>query len=145
MPAREPEPLFGTNRFRVVIGERELGFSEVGPLTSSTDLTAPLESRPHRFETVVLRRSLTASTELYDWRRRIVEGTDDRRTVTIQQLDSLGAIVNAWRLEGAWPCRWSGPAFNALANDIAIEELELAFDGLAWLEDPDSRTATEGA
>ena len=109
MPLREIQQLFGTSHFRVLIGRRELGFAEVSRLSSETDPTLPRAERSHRFETVVLRRALTRSTELYDWRRKIVAGKDDRRLVTIHQLDSAGgAIVNSWRLEGAWPCRWPG-------------------------------------
>jgi phage tail-like protein len=130
---REPEPLLGTSNFRVLIGRREHGFSEITRLTSETDLALPAEERRPTFETVVLRRALSRSTELYEWRRRIVGGTDDRRPVTIQQLDApAGAVVNSWRLERAWPCRWSGPAFNAVESGIAYEEVELAFDDLVW-------------
>jgi hypothetical protein len=154
MPARELPPLLGTSHFRVLIGRRELGFSEVGRLSSETDLTLPPEERSHGFETVVLRRALTSSTELYDWRRRITAGKNDRRAVTIHQLAAAGGeIVNSWRLEGAWPCRWSGPSFNAAGNDVAIEELELVYADLVLLADSDappskpsrSRKTTEGA
>jgi T4-like virus tail tube protein gp19 len=134
---REPEPLLGTSHFRVLVGKRELGFCEVGRLTSETDLTAPPEERRPGFETVVLRRALTGSSELYDWRRRIVAGKEDRRPVTIQQLEAPeGRIVNSWRLERAWPCRWSGPSFNALESGVAYEELELSFDDLVWEAQP---------
>ncbi|MBE3075289.1 MAG: phage tail protein, partial [Actinobacteria bacterium] len=133
MPDRELQPLLGTSHFLVLIGPRELGFSEVGRLSSETDVTSLPGERSHRFETVVLRRALTRSSELYDWRRKIMNGKDDRRPVTIRLLDAAGAgVVNSWRLEGAWPCRWSGPSFNALGNDVAIEELELAYDDLVW-------------
>jgi hypothetical protein len=144
-------PLLGTSHFRVTIGRRELGFCEIGPLASTTELEpAPDRAeRPHRFETVVLRRALSTSTELFDWRRRILGGRDDRRDVTIEQLDAAGGpAVNAWRLERAWPCRWSGPGFNALASAVAIEEIEPAFDDLTWLPRGDSRTSpttTRGA
>jgi len=143
VPAHElDEPLLRTSYFRVLIGDSELGFAEIGRLTSETDLVAPPRERIHRFETVVLRRALTRSTELYDWRRRIVDGADDRREVTIHQLESPGGrIANSWRLVGAWPCRWSGPAFNALDSGVAYEELEVAFDDLVWLE----QTTTQGA
>jgi hypothetical protein len=139
---RELEPIFGTSNFRVLIGRRELGFAEVGPVSSATDLALPPEQRSHRFETVVLRRALTTSTELYDWRRAIAAGKDDRRTVTIHQLDSAGGkIVNSWRLVRAWPSRWSGPAFNALGSGVAFEELELAFDDVVWTN---RETPTQG-
>jgi phage tail-like protein len=131
--AREPEPLLGTSHFRVTIGKRELGFCEVSRLSSVTDLEASPDARAHRFETVTLRRALTRSSELFDWRRKVLAGSEDRRPVTIQQLDaSAGTVVNTWRLEGAWPCRWSGPAFDARRSDIAYEELELACDDIVW-------------
>jgi len=137
MPERELEPLLGTSNFRVLIGGEELGFCEVTRLTSGTDLAAPLADRAHRFETVVLRRALTRSTDLYDWRRRIMEGTEDRRDITIHQLEGpTGPIANSWRLVKAWPCRWSGPAFDARESAVAFEELEVAFDDLVWQAGP---------
>jgi phage tail-like protein len=145
MPASEP-PLYGTSHFRVLIGKRELGFAEVGPLSSATDLTQP-DERSHRFENIVLRRALSQATELFDWRRNILRGKADRREVTIHQLGSAGGeIVNTWRLEGAWPCRWTGPSFNALGADVAIEELELAYDELVWVKpEPPKTTKSKGA
>jgi phage tail-like protein len=153
MPSRDLPPLLGTSHFRVLIGRRELGFSEVSRLSSATDHTLPSDEQAHRLETVVLRRALSQSTELYDWRMKIVRGRNDRRPVTIQQLDAAeGRIVNSWRLEAAWPCRWSGPSFNAVGNEVAIEELELAYEELVWLAEPSppkrtsrSRTTSEGA
>ncbi len=149
MPVRD-QTLYGTSHFRVLIGKRELGFSEVGPLSSGTDLALPEDERSHRFETIVLRRALSQSTELFDWRRNILRGKADRREVTIHQLGSAGGeTVNSWRLEGAWPCRWSGPSFNASATDVAIEELELAYDELVWVAPeparPSKRPTTKGA
>jgi T4-like virus tail tube protein gp19 len=139
---RELEPIFGTSNFRVLIGRRELGFAEVGPVSSATDLALPPDQRRHRFEAIVLRRALTASTELFDWRRAIIDGKEDRRTVTIHQLDGPGGkIVNSWRLVRAWPSRWSGPAFNALESGVAFEELELAFDDVVWTN---RETPTQG-
>ena len=135
MPSRGPDPLLRINCFEVLIGNRELGFAEIGQLTSETDLDAPPDRPVHRFATVVLRRALTTSTDLYDWRRLIVDGKDDRRDVTIRQLSAPGGkVVNSWTLMRAWPCRWSGSGFDAMSNDIAYEELELTFDDMVWLE-----------
>jgi phage tail-like protein len=132
---RTPEPLLRTSSFEVLIGDRELGFAEVGRLSSEMDPENADDPRGHRFATVILRRALTTSAELWDWRRRIVAGKDDRRDVTIRQLSAPGGeVVNAWRLVRAWPSRWSGPSFDAMTNDIAWEELELTFDDLVWLD-----------
>jgi T4-like virus tail tube protein gp19 len=142
---REPDQVLGRSHFRVLIGRRELGFSEVSPIASTTDLTVPPDQRRHRFDAVLLRRALTASTELYEWRRAIVDGKDDRRTVTIHQLDGPGGkIVNSWRLLRAWPSRWSGPSFDALESGVAYEELELAFDDVAWTNPSTPTTTPEG-
>jgi hypothetical protein len=127
------EQLLRVNCFQVLIGDREIGFAQVGPLTSVTG-TDPAAERGPRFAPVVLRRALTTSTELYDWRRQIVAGKDERRDVTIRQLSAPGGkVVNAWRLVRAWPSRWSGPSFDAMRGDVAVEELELEFDDLVWL------------
>jgi len=139
VPSRQPTALLRVNCFEVLIGDREIGFAEIGRLTSET-IPPELHERPvHRFSTVVLRRALTTSTELYEWRRLIASGRDDRRDVTIRQLSAPGGqVVNAWRLMRAWPCRWSGPAFDAMKNEVACEELELAFEDLVWLS-PETR------
>ena len=67
--------------------------------------------------------------------------------MTIRQLVRArrSKIVNAWRLERAWPSRWSGPAFDAMSNDIAYEELEIAFDDLVWLDAPPHQSQDEEA
>ena len=134
MASRQLNDLLRINSFQVLIGDREIGFAEVGRLTSETAVSG-LPDRPvRRFATIVLRRALTSSTELYDWRRLIVGGKDDRRDVTVRQLSAPGGkVVNAWRLTRAWPCRWSGPAFDAMKHDVACEEIELTFEDLIWL------------
>ncbi len=129
MTEHEPAALLGTSHFRVLIGREELGFAEVSPLSSEVD-----PETGEGFAHVVLRRALTRDTTLFDWRRAVADGKRDRRTVTIHQLERAGGrTVNTWRLVRAWPCRWSGPALNALESGLAFEEIELAFDDLVWV------------
>jgi phage tail-like protein len=35
-----------------------------------------------------------------------------------------------WQSEEGWPVRWEGPALNATANEVAIETLEIAHEGV---------------
>ena len=135
MPGRRDEPLLRASAFEVQIGDRDVGFAQVGPLASDTTADDGSGRPVHRYLPVVLRRALTRSPELYDWRRAIVEGKDDRRDVTIRQLSAPGGKpVNAWRLIGAWPSRWTGPSFDAQTDEITYEEVELTFDDLVWLK-----------
>ena len=129
MPEHEAAALLGTSHFRVLIGREELGFAEVSPLSSEVD-----PESGEQFAHVVLRRALSRDTRLFDWRRAIVDGKNDRRTVTIHQLERAGGrIANSWRLVRAWPYRWSGPALNALESGVAFEEVELSYDDLVWV------------
>ena len=118
---------FSAGNFSVHIdGVGEVGFCEVSRLTSNGE--------PAR---VVMRRALTASKELYRWYERGQGGKRDTRDVVVNQHERAGgSVVNSWVLEGAWPCRWSGPHLNALDGAIAYEEVELAYDRLHWLDEP---------
>ena len=138
----QPDPLLAGNAFRVRIGDQEIAFASVGPITSGTD-PASSDGRPvDMYAPIVLRRALTGSSELFDWRRAIVDGKVDRRDVTISQLSGPGGtVVVAWRLVRAWPARWSGPNFEANASDIAHEEIELRFEDLVWLGEPSDDAA----
>jgi phage tail-like protein len=134
MPSPDRQLLLRTNAFRVLIDDTELGFATVSRLSSSD--AEDEDERRDRYEAVVLRRALTGSRDLYAWRRHVLDGKDDRRTVTIQQLEAPGgAVANAWRLVDARPVRWSGPDFDATESRIAYEEVELVFDDLVWLDE----------
>lgn len=56
-----------------------------------------------------------------------------RRMAVIQLYDGNGSTVTSWKLEGAWPVRYSGPTLviGAEGDAIAVETLELSHQG--WL------------
>ena len=60
-------------------------------------------------------------------------GENDVRTVTIALLEGArGKPAGIWQLTGARAIHWSGPDFDALADEIAMEELEIAYESIAW-------------
>jgi len=80
---------------------------------------------------VVLRYGLTASAELWDWLLTAVNGSVNRRNVSIVMLDSTGATeVLRWNLLNAWPQEWLGAPLDAMSRELAIETLTLAHEGL---------------
>ena len=121
-----------TRNFRIAIDDVEIGFCGLSRLASETVREEPARA-VHRYPNVVLRRALGRDRRLFEWRERILADKDDKRSVTIRQLEATGGrVTNTWVLEGAWPCRWAGPAFDANAGEVAMEEIELAYDRLIW-------------
>jgi phage tail-like protein len=79
---------------------------------------------------IVLKWGLTADDELYRWHRDAVRGNLQRKNGSIILLDRAGREVVRWNFYNAWPSKWDGPDLNAEGNDVAIETLELAHEGI---------------
>jgi phage tail-like protein len=115
--------------FRVKVGDIEIGVQSVSRLHDLIDGEADPDVRM----SVTLRRAATQDKRLFAWYRDTRQGKDTARNVTIVQLDGPdGTPYNVWRLEQARPVRWSGPHFDALANEIAMEEVELRYKSISW-------------
>jgi phage tail-like protein len=79
---------------------------------------------------VILRRGVTGALDLYNWWNAVRPGDLQRRTVLIVLLDAERREVRRWRVERAWPTRYAGPTLNAHGNEIVVETLELAHEGI---------------
>ena len=45
-------------------------------------------------------------------------------------LDDKRTEVVRWNFRNGWICKWVGPTLNAKANEVAIESIEIAHEGL---------------
>ena len=115
------------------------GFSQVTGLSSESDVvehwvgSMPFASKlpgRTRFGNIVLRKGLTTSGDLYDWRRRVEAGEDDRRSGSVILLDGGMREKARWNFYEAWPCRYEAPTFDATDTAVSIETLELAVERL---------------
>jgi len=82
------------------------------------------------FANLELRYGLTGVGMLWDWFAATTEGSIQRRNGTVMLLDRQRLPVMWWNFRNALPVRWSGPTFDAGADQIGIESLELAHEGL---------------
>jgi phage tail-like protein len=83
------------------------------------------------FGNVVLRRGMTSSFDLWDWWERVRRGQAARATCDIVVLSpDLAQERVRFRLYDCLPAKLTGPALDATGNDIAIESLELACEGI---------------
>jgi phage tail-like protein len=134
------DPYRGYNFLVEVDGISRAAFRECSGLETSQDPidyregTDPLTVRKLpglvRYSNVTLRVGVTDDTELWDWRQRAVDGDVDRRNGSIVLLDDTGTEQVRWNFREGWPTKWTGPSFNATGNEVAIEALEIAHEGL---------------
>ncbi len=116
------------------------GFREVSGLDSTIEVhefreggeNATMRKLPMKtkFSNIVLKWGLADDMELYNWHRQGVQGNVQRRNGSIVVLDRQGNPKVRWNFFNAWPSKYDSSNFNAEANDVAIESLELAHEGL---------------
>ncbi len=139
-PAQQRHDPYKVFKFRVEIdGLTVAAFSEVSGLESETTVVEYRTGADHvtrklpgltKYPNIVLKRGITDDMELWNWRKRIVDGDADRRNGSIVLQDDQGQDKVRWNFRDGWPCKYDGPNLNAKSNDVAIETLELAHEGL---------------
>ena len=135
-----PDPFVNFNFLVEVDGIRRAAFHECSGIDSAIDVIDHREGGENtntrklpgltKYSNIVLKRGITDDVDLYRWHKRAVDGQIDRRNGSIVLLDRGGQEVARWNFRRAWPAKWSGPALTAEGNDVAIETLELAHEGM---------------
>ncbi|WP_284640499.1 phage tail protein [Paenibacillus silviterrae] len=128
-------------RYRIEVeGIQQAGFSEVSGFDASLDVVEYREGNEvitprklpglAKYGNITLKWGVTDSMDLYDWISECIEGTVTRKTVTIIAINEEGDDVATWQVIEAWPCKYTAPDFDASASEVAIENLELAHEGM---------------
>lgn len=68
--------------------------------------------------------------KFWDWFNEIKMNTIKRKPVTISLLDESGKPTMVWTLTNAWPTKITGTDLKAQGNEVAIETIEVAHEGL---------------
>jgi len=134
-----PLPVF---HFRVEWGGNRVGFSEVSGLTQEAqvieyrDGAMPEHSTIkmpglRKFNNVVLKRGIIkGDNDFARWLSTISMNTVERRDVIISLLNEQHDPVMVWKVNQAFPVKVEGPGLKASGNEVAIESIELAHEGL---------------
>lgn len=84
-----------------------------------------------KFSDVTLKKGVfKGDSPLWQWFAQARMNTARRETVTISLLDESGAPTMVWTLANAWPTKVSGTDLKAQGNEVAVETIVLAHDGL---------------
>jgi phage tail-like protein len=132
---------FSAFRFTVTFDDLPPGgFSACSGLQMETEVQDFIEggvnSHTWKFATRSKQTNLTlkrgiVNKVLWDWYHDITIGKMKFRNGTITVLDSKGVnAVLEFQVLKAFPVKWIGPDLDAAQNNLAVETLELAHQGL---------------
>ena len=137
--AQYPIPKF---HFQVEWGGAKIGFTEVTGLEVSTDVIeyrdgSSLEYHKvkmpgmQKFSNVTMKRGTFAGdNDFYNWWNTVALNTIERRDVIISLLNEKHEPVVVWKIKNAWPVKVQSTDLKADGNEVAIESIELAHEGL---------------
>lgn len=84
------------------------------------------------FGTVIFKRGLTKTDDLWTWFNLVGQGAYAQRlNVSVTMFDQAGNGLFSWTLLRAMPVKFKAPDLNGGNNQVAIEELHLVHEGLA--------------
>jgi phage tail-like protein len=143
MPAKEPRP---ANHFTLKLGGNEVVgvFREISLGTSETEVIdhkyTDEKGKPsirrvpgiNKAGNITLKRGIDENLKLWQWRQEVIDNGPDAARVdgTIQLLDYKGSPIATYTFLQGWPIKYDGGTFSATSNEIALEVVEIAHEGL---------------
>ncbi len=128
--------------FQVQLGGVNATFAEASGLTMENQVieyragespvysTIKMPGIP-KFSNITLKRGMMAGdNELFVWFSTTALNQIVRRDITISMLNELHEPVVSWVIINAWPVKVEGPGLKASGNEVALETVELAHEGL---------------
>ncbi|NII27614.1 phage tail protein [Pseudoflavitalea sp. X16] len=137
--ANYPLPKF---HFRVEWGGSKIGFTEVTGLNIENEMIEYRDgSSPEyhkikmpglqKYGNVTLKRGMfNSDNEFFQWLNTVSLSKIERRDITISLLNENHEPVYIWRLKNAWPTKVTAPDLKSDANEVAVETIEMAHEGL---------------
>jgi phage tail-like protein len=116
----------GTAFFRQVSGiknDNEVTDYQEGGVTAWTRKVIGVRKWPN----LVLKQGFTGDTRFFKWK-----WAPKRVNGMVVQLGANLNEVCRWTFTNGYPVKWEGPDFDAAKNEIAIETLEIAHEGLEF-------------
>ena len=86
-----------------------------------------------KFSNITLKRGTVAGdSDFYKWVQNInLDTAVERRDITISLLDETHAPVLSWKAKQAFPVKLAASDLKSDGNEVAIESIEIAHEGLS--------------
>ncbi len=134
------DPFAAFNFLVEIEGVTVAGFSECSGINSETDAIEYRTGKEpntvrklpglRKYGNITLKRGFTNSKELWEWRKKVMDGKTERKPGTITLRNEAGETALRWHFFEAWPRKWEGPTLNGKTNEVAIETLEIVHERL---------------
>ena len=82
-----------------------------------------------KYSVIILKWGITDDHSLWDWHKDVTDGKIERKKGSVVLMSS-GKEKTRWNFTNGWPAKWTGPSFNATANEVAVETLEIVHEGV---------------
>lgn len=137
-----PDDPYRAYNFKVETGGViRAGFRECSGLDSTQDpieyregvgdeLTARKLPGLNKYSNISLKAGITDDATLWEWRKKAMDGEVERLNGSIILMDDVGDEKARWNFTRGWPTKWTGPSLNATGNEVAVETLEIAHEGI---------------
>ena len=138
--AEYPLPKF---HFEIEWGGTKIGFTEVTGLDKQVEVIEYREGQSRSFSkekqpglqkysNITMKRgTFEGKTDFYDWLKEVdMLGKTKRRDITIKLLNEQHAPVFTWKALNAFPIKVQASDLKADGNEVAIETIEIAHEGL---------------
>ena len=89
-----------------------------------------------KYPNLVLKQGFSGASELQKWAFRIAAGQVEHKNATIVISDQKNLVIARYSLTNGFPAKWEGPEFDTSSNEVAIETIEIAHEGLRLVPDP---------
>lgn len=84
-----------------------------------------------KFGNITMKKGIFVNDKVFwDWLEEIKMKTVKKRKVLISLVDEKGNKTMQWQLANAWPTKITSTDLKSDGNEVAIETLELAHEGL---------------
>jgi phage tail-like protein len=82
---------------------------------------------------VIAQRPISDTSDFWTWLQSFLDGQSVRKDGVITLMDESGAPALAWSWRRGLPHKWTGATMNAQQSQVAIEQLEIAHEGLTMV------------
>ncbi len=128
--------------FSVKWGDQAMSFQEVSGLDTEAQIIEYRHGDNPVFSTikmpgivktgnVTMKKGVFLNdNKFWVWYNQIKMNTIKRLAITISLLDETGKPTMVWTLKNAWPTKITGTDLKSDGNEVAVETIEIAHEGL---------------